>query len=1359
MRAHSWVLLAVLVLPVAAAGQAPRDWRFAVDRFGLEDGLPGNAVTDLDIGSDGRLWVLVSGRIVSFDGLTFQEHAIEEAGTRRVACLTSGSADTLWICAGPRLLALAGGKVHSVAGHDRILRDVWQEDDGTLWAWDDLGYLRAASGSLERMVDLPDGWNRGRLGPDEALPPRSESGRVRYVDPRAGIGRVVLGRWLADPMGFPALWPGARERGDLLTVLDQGDFLRVASGESVVEIPDLPGRRPLDFDSRGLLWATSPSHLEAFTEDGRQVVRISAEGSTVGHRTMREDARGNLWMGTRQEGLLRLRPLPVQVLAGLEGLPDGQVHRVSHGGEGLVLVLDERGTLYRTDGQRVDTVGVPGGGPVQAALTDRRGTLWVMARSEGRALLSGHTSAGEVLRAEIPDRTVRRIVEDPDIDGLLWIVGDQLSRVRGYEAAGPAVEPPLLSFETTARDLLISRAGDVWIAHREGLTRWSEDGARTFLAEAGHPTLRARALHEDDDGTLWIGRYFGGIVRFRDGRFDEIRAEDGLWEDVVSSILEDDQGNLWMGGNRGIHRVPRRALVDFVEGRIPGVPGRGYGPDAGFRNPESSGWPGHRTADGRLWFPTFEGVAVVDPARVLPRDGPPPGIRLLGVRGRQAVLAGDSVARLPRGDRRVEFGFAAIDLSDAGTHRYEVLLEGVDEDWVDVGRQRSTVYSNVPPGRRDFRVRAVTAAGVASAEPAVVALVVPPFFHETRSFAFLVLLLGATLVWGGFHLRSRRLRANAAELERLVESRTRELTRARADAEEALTTVGRQAQELRLLGEAKSRFFANVSHELRTPLTLVNGPLREVLDGRFGTPPEAVQEQLSLVEASGRRLGELVEQLLDVARLDAGKLELRRAPVDLRPLLLRLGRSFASLAAARDIRLTVSLPGDSVVADVDADQIEKVVANLLSNAVKFTPRGGRVAFSVAEGEGEWGPELVLRVQDDGPGIAAPDHDQVFERFQRRADESAGGGTGLGLALVREITELHGGRVELRSAPGKGSRFTVILPKGLGATAGIGPDAGAALPSPLGCGAANSAPPSTEAEAEAGSGPSTPEDGDATATGPATEHEADDANGEVAERPTVLIVEDHDGLRAYIRRQLDDRYRVVEARDGLEGLEAARRTVPDLILCDIMMPGMDGDELCRLLRSDAELDYLPVIMLTARASRESRLSALEGGADDYLVKPFDPEELTLRVDNLLAGRKRHAEHLRVDRAAWREWAPPRPRSDPAFAEQFFALLRERAGEEDFGTPAMAKALAMSRTTLYRKVADSLDGSPAELLWTFRLEQAAQWLEETDARVSDVAYGCGFRTVPHFTRKFKERYGTTPAAWRKGVGAGNGSDPDT
>ncbi|MGD2070827.1 MAG: ATP-binding protein, partial [Gemmatimonadota bacterium] len=789
----------------------------------------------------------------------------------------------------------------------------------------------------------------------------------------------------------------------------------------------------------------------------------------------------------------------------------------------------------------------------------------------------------------------------------------------------------------------------------------------------------------------------------------------------VASLVEDDDGDFWMASNRGVHRVHRSEVEDFLEGRIDAVGGRGYGGRDGFVNPETTGNASYRSEDGRLWFPTFAGVAVVDPEELDALEETPPGVRIRGAWLDETLRPADSVLHLPLGRRRIEIEYGGILLRGGERTRYEVRVEDVDPDWVDVGPVRRVTYGNLPPGRHTFRVRAVAPSGTVRSEPATATLVVPPYSWETPAFRGLMVLLGAVALVGVGQLRSRRLRARAAELSSLIDARTAELAEAKARAEMALVTVENQAETLRSLDAAKSRFFANVSHELRTPLTLLRGPLRDVLEGRHGELPKAVEEQVSIALDSGHRLTELVEQLLDVARLEAGERDLTLAIHDLGALLRRLVGSFGALAASRGITFRAEVPDGPIRAVADLDRMEKVYSNLLANALKFTPSGGTVGIEAALD----GHEMVVSVQDTGPGIAPADQERIFERFQQvdDSDRRAHEGAGLGLTLVREITELHGGTVELTSTPGEGSRFTVRIPTGR-------PDEGAGN----GTGDVGALDPSVEdLQTDLDLPDGTDRDGA--------------ENGE-ADPPTVLVIEDHDELRAYVRRHLEPDYRVLEASDGRQGLAAARQTVPDVILCDIMMPKTDGEAVVRAIRADPELDHLPVVMLTAKASRESRLSALEGGANDYLVKPFDPEELRLRVHNMLEGRRRLADRIREESRGLPLIAAELEAADPAdrFVRRFRTVLGERLGDEEFDTEAMAGALSMSRASLYRKCGDAFDVSPAELIWRARLDRAAQLLRTTDGTVSVVAYACGFKTVPHFARRFRERFGNSPAAWR-------------
>ena len=552
----------------------------------------------------------------------------------------------------------------------------------------------------------------------------------------------------------------------------------------------------------------------------------------------------------------------------------------------------------------------------------------------------------------------------------------------------------------------------------------------------------------------------------------------------------------------------------------------------------------------------------------------------------------------------------------------------------------------------------------------------------------------------GFNRMTYSLREHTEDLERLVAERTAELARLDAD---------------------KSRLFANVSHEFRTPLTLTIGPLEDLRDGLFGSLPEDAHQPVGLAIRNARRLLDLVGQLLDVAKLDAHSFSLSMERADLGVVVARTVEAFHPLAERLGVGLTVGVPPAPLAVDLDVEQFDKVVTNLLSNAFKFTPQGGevRVELSVAQ------DAAVVSVSDTGPGISPEDLPHVFDRFYQ-SDESASArapGTGIGLSLARELVELHGGSVRVESEVGAGSRFIVALP--LSVADGTLLENGEARPVVV----------ETEALlAELGA------DGefDAQVTMPVSE---DDIT-------TVLVVDDHPDIRAYVRRHLgaprDGRvpYRIVEGSDGAEGLSLARTFLPDLVVSDVMMPVLDGIELCRALKTDPETDFIPVVLLTAKAGEEATLTGLGVGADDYVTKPFNVRELAARVDNLIDGRRK----LR-DRIA--EQPTPRspvPEGNDADADDFVRSVHEavEAGlaDEDFGVDALAAAVGVSRAVLYRRF-EPLDETPHAFLRSARLARAHSLLRERAGGVGEIAYAVGFKSLAHFSRSFRDVYGVPPS----------------
>ncbi|MGH7693846.1 MAG: ATP-binding protein, partial [Gemmatimonadaceae bacterium] len=601
-----------------------------------------------------------------------------------------------------------------------------------------------------------------------------------------------------------------------------------------------------------------------------------------------------------------------------------------------------------------------------------------------------------------------------------------------WYAAGPNVYRVALSDSATAilRDsvvavgrvgaMMATRDGSLWAVVkmddlRFKLIRVRDGRVTTYTEKDGLPKTALRAVLADDDGTVWLGTYGSGLVRFRDGQFRTLTEENGLGDNVVTSLLEDAAGNLWMGGNRSVHRVARRELEAFFAGTLRRVRGATYGRDDGLISPETVGFPGVRDRAGRFWFPTIAGAAVVDPVAALELDRGPPRVHVLELRTTRDTVAGaDAGHSLTRGARRLTLSYTATAMRNPKAVRYEYRLDGVDDDWIYAGSSREATYNNVGPGTHTFRVRAINGGGVLSASDATLQFIVPPLFHETAAFYALLLLLAVSLGWMALRFRERGSRLRELALQRAVDERTARLAT-------ALQTVAEQADKLRALDEAKSRFFANVSHEFRTPLSLIVGPVEDLRDGRWGELSASVRGRLEGVLANSRRLLKLVEQLLDIARLESGTLQLSAEVRDLVPLLRRMTDSFASLAERRGIAFRLSCPVGGLRVRYDPDHMEKVIGNLVGNALKFTPNGGSVelrARTETNGDGT----VVIEVQDTGPGIAPEFHARVFERFFQVDDSSrrAHEGTGIGLALVRELVVLHGGSVSLESALGQGS---------------------------------------------------------------------------------------------------------------------------------------------------------------------------------------------------------------------------------------------------------------------------------------------------------------------------------------------------
>lgn len=816
--------------------------------------------------------------------------------------------------------------------------------------------------------------------------------------------------------------------------------------------------------------------------------------------------------------------------------------------------------------------------------------------------------------------------------------------------------------------------------------------------------LEVFGLAANVDGGLWIGTRENGLahlslmegpgepaVRWYDG-------DDGLIDETIYAILPEPGGRLWLSSNRGLMRF------DPANGEV-----RHFTPPDGIQHYEFNNAVAHIGPSGRFYFGGINGVNAFHPEsiRVL-AEAPQVRLDSVLVNGQPRELESVEAASLTlnHSQNDLEATFVGLHSADPERHRYQYQFQGLDESWRDSGFQRQIRYAGLSPGTYRLIVRASNSDGVWSDDTLLLtATIRPPPWRTAWAYLAYVLIFGLVLALIWFMARRRQ---RVLELE--VQSRTAELTQQQA-------VIRKQARQLARLLESRTVFFANVSHEFRTPLTLIKASLDRLEED--GGDSEAI--------ARGRRyLGRvlrLVDQLLNLSAIQAGKVGQEERQWSVTAVLEFIVASFRSLADQQGIRLDEDIAPDCVTR-CGQQQVEQIILNLISNALKYSPGGASVSVKlrpVAEG-------LCLEVADTGPGIDLDKQEQIFERFHRLESAQLGDreGAGIGLALVRETTEALGGRISLDSSPGRGSRFTVILP-GRQSDSSV-PVIGLADPDALNLETSLVIPESLTSDVERSL-----------------------EDGQPDGRETVLVVEDNPDLRAYLAEILAPDWHVLSARDGQEALEIARREGPAVVVSDLMMPRMDGFQLLAALRKDLATSHIPILLLTARQDQATRLKGLMLSADDFLGKPFDGRELLIRLRRIRDNRQRLRQHLlrssngaaELDDTA----LPDISERDRALLASVEKWLERHAAESQVSVEQLADALALEKRTLQRKLKALVGKTPTDYIRHFRLQRAMRLMLESDRSINDIALSCGFSSPQAFSRMFSRQYGESPDRWRQ------------
>lgn len=1360
---------------------------FVHEVWTTQDGLPVNSINALLQSRDGYIWAATFDGLVRFDGVRFTVYHTgntDELPSNRIVDLSEGQDGSLWMVTEQRHLVRFHDGAFTHFGPERDVHAevhvIYQDAAGTVWVGTGrgIGLLRE-----DRFVPVADDVITGPVvaiaggAGDELWAATAGRTIYRYDGDSASVvggpsdGMVgVLSTMYQDPSG--TVWIGTGIGAYRLGHAGPELILRQATGEfyasgdgtvwmhtgtGVFRLADGPpfrassqgqlvSRNMFQTDEEGRTWYVAGTEVY---RDGELVYSLAPGGvddpvPAAESRAFVLDHEGSAWIGTNAAGLHRLKPSLFTVYSRSEGLAHQNVYPVLQSRSTDAMWFGTWGLgLNRMTGGIV--AAVPGAGSyVLSLMEDDAGMLWV-----------GHYSGGvrvchpKTLRCAPPSQEFTFgtfWASYRDITGTTW-----LGSSRGLYHSGP--EGWTLLDDTDGapgapvRVFLETRDGALWMGtNGEGLARYSDGEFLRFRAADGAPSDLIRSLYQAADGWLWIGTEGHGLARLdpttwptaadRGSAVTTILPRHGLFDQVIHQILEDDFGRLWMSTNRGIFWVRHEELNAFAEGRVERIHSTGYTERHGLRNREANGGfqpAGIKARDGRLWFPTQDGAAVVDPARLQRNLAAPPVVVERLLVGDEAHRPGTAAIELDAGQRDLQIDYTALSFVAPENMRFRYRLEGYNDDWVEAGNRRTAFYTNVPPGQFTFRVVASNNEGVWNEEGAAIAFTVAPHFYETTTYYLLLAAAIGTLTLVAVRWRARQHGRRERHLSQLVEARTDQLRRHEEQLQAQNAQLEAQALKLTELDRAKSHFFANVSHEFRTPLTLTIGPLEDLRGGLYGSLSEEPSRQVGMALRNARRLLRLVSQIMDVAKLDSGNMKLHAREHDLGNFVREIAAAFAAVAERQRIRLNVETPPAEVCAWFDVDAMETVLTNLLSNAFKFTPEGGVISVTLVSRQGATDTDhAVVRIADSGQGIPTEDLDHVFERFYQ-VDESETEwqpGTGIGLSLARELALLHSGDIQVESEAGVGTTFTVTLPLGrrhlrddqvvTDVTAPQRPPAGRWIaPSEL-----------------------IPEVSEAV---PGGEHDAP-SDKDADDVPTILVVDDNADVREYIQGHLERRYRVVDAADGLEAGSMAESIIPDLVISDVMMPGMDGYGLCRLLKSNPETDFIPVILLTAKAATEHKVAGLQEGADDYVVKPFEMEELEARVANLIATRQRLRQRFGGGRLELHAQAQEVTSADTAYLERVRSVIEEHLGDEEFGVAQLAREVGQDRSHLYRRVRTLLDETPTDLIRRLRLERASQLLAGRAGSVAEIGYAVGFNSVSYFCKCFREGYGVTPSAYR-------------
>jgi ligand-binding sensor domain-containing protein/signal transduction histidine kinase/AraC-like DNA-binding protein len=1095
-----------------------------------------------------------------------------------------------------------------------------------------------------------------------------------------------------------------------------------------------------------LLVATDGQGIKVLNSSKRVLEDYPIHSASIDFSRMKvhaicQDKVGNLWIGLFQKGVFLDPESPNKFnYWGYKSfqqniIGSGCVMSLLQDKKGMLWVGTDNDGIYRIDSQGVsrhfeprdDRGNVPG--TVLSMIEDDRGTIWIGSYLNG---LVGYdkktdkfTSYDHSDSMITSDNTARNKIFSlaKDDEGFIWIgtngagifVFDPEHKkyVRHYSQHG---EPGRQIPNNWINYITTDSKGLIWAGSYNGVI-----SINTQSSEIIHYTTESEVIPgsvvfyitEDSRGYIWIGTT-EGLARFDRSRLESelFTTANGLSSNVICSILEDHEGNMWISTHSGISKY-NRSEAKFVN----------YYAFDGLQGNEFSQGAAYKSARGELFFGGINGVTYFDPADINDQRVP---LNLymtaLYVLDRK-VFSGEGNGRcayfngfiadadtlwLGHSDTMFALEFSTFDFGFSERVQYSYLLEGLNTQWMttEPGINRIN-FTNLSHGTYTLKVRAMIYDNF-SEEKLITIVVFPPWYHTWWAtmiyfILFSLFVLGVTkFIYDRIQYRNEKIRREHAEQ----------------------------------ISEAKLQFFINVSHEIRTPMSLILSPLEKLISENKELDKQKV---FLLMYRNAQRILTLVNQLMDVRKIDKGLMSVSYRETDMVGFIDDLMQTFEYQANKRNIKFTFIHPDNKLKVWVDMQSFDKVLVNVLSNAFKFTPDDGEIIVLLRKGANVDVEEPLknyfeIVVSDTGIGIEEDKMEKIFERFyQINKHEHSGFGTGIGLHLARSLVMLQHGQLFARNrAERKGSEFVIRMPLGnshiqfseieqLNGTVALRSKTDQYLQDSIQMG----------------------------------EHEHSKVKSKTHYK--ILVVDDEDDIRQYLRDELSERYKVSVAVNGKEALKFILQEKPNLVVSDVVMPEMDGIALTKKIKSNININHIPIILLTAKASDEDKAEGLEIGADAYVAKPFNIDLLKVRISNLLENRER-LEHKASDSVENKALIKPvlLKSSDQILYEKIIRIINDNISDPDLNVEFLANGVGMSRVHMHRKLKELTNQSARDFIRSIRLKQAADLLAGQKLTVSEVVYALGFTNLSHFSTIFREFYGVSPREYaeknRKDTGSG-------